>query len=250
MANLITRDNFLNRIKPGQISTNLLDMLPDTIMCIKNLESVYVHVNHAFAATLQKPAEKILGCADEELFGAELARVYVQDDKFVMSSEKPMLSKSELVTYRPGIVRWYITSKIPIYDENNIVVGVAALSYPSKIPGADGIAGPMQSVSKAVGYVYEKVDTPVSVDELAAACGLSISSLERYFKKHFDTSPGRFIAQVRMSRACELLAEPSYSINHIADLMGFSDAVVFSRSFKREMRVSPRVYRNQLKSLA
>jgi len=245
----MTKDHFLNRIKPGQISTNLLDMLPDTIMCIKNLESIYVHVNNAFAATLQKPIENIVDHTDEQLFGAELAKVYVKDDKLVMSSGKQMLSKSELVTYRPGVVRWYVTSKIPIYDNDDIIVGVAALSYPSKIPGGEGLAGPMQSVSKAVEYVYENVDTPVSVDELAAVCGLSISSLERYFKKHFDTSPGRFITQVRMSRACELLAEPSYSINHIADLMGFSDAVVFSRSFKREMRVSPRVYRIQLKNL-
>ena len=61
-----------------------MDMLPDVISCIKDLDGVYLHVNRAFAATLHKKQGEIIGRTDSELFGPELANIYVQDDKVDM----------------------------------------------------------------------------------------------------------------------------------------------------------------------
>ena len=104
----------------------------------------------------------------------------------------------------------------------------------------------MHSISKAVDYLYENFEKVVSVEEMAKMCGLSVSSLERHFKRHFNTSPGRFATQVKMSKACELLANPSLSVTDISDQLGYTDPVVFSRGFKREMRVNRTSYRKSL----
>ncbi|BDS08695.1 AraC family transcriptional regulator [Oceaniferula spumae] len=239
-------DTFLAQMKPGQISTILMDMLPEIITCIKDINGVYIYVNRAFAETLQRDSEEILGKNDAELFGTELARSYMKDDADICESGDPILEKAELVTYRPGIVRWYITSKIPLYNTKQTVIGIAGISRPSLAHQHISVSGPMASVGKAVDYIYENLSEGIGVDQLANICGLSISSLERHFKKHFDCSPGKFISQVKISSACKLLADPSYTIAAVGDKLGYPDPVVFSRAFKREMKVSPSGYRRSL----
>jgi len=241
-----TLDAFLKQMKPGQISTILMDMLPDIITCIKDVAGVYVYVNRAFAETLQRSAKDIAGKTDLELFGSELASSYMDDDAGVCESGVPILEKAELVTQRPGVVRWYITSKIPLYDARQKIIGVAGISRPSMAHQHIGVSGPMVSVSKAVDYIYENLSEVIGVDQLAHICGLSISSLERHFKKHFSCSPAKFLSQVRISTACKLLTDPSYTVATVGDEVGYPDPVVFSRAFKREMKVSPSVYRKSL----
>ncbi len=241
-------DAFLENITPGQMTIGLMDMLPDVITCIKNLEGVYMHVNRAFANTLQRETSDIIGKSDIELFGPELANIYIQDDQHLFKSGKALIEKTELVTYRPGIVRWFITSKIPLYSKSGNIVGMAGLSRPSQVHSTPQSLSPMHSISRAIDHLYENQTKIISVDEMARICGLSISSLERHFKKHFNTSPGRFVTQVKMSTACEMLADPSLTIAEISDKLGYTDPVVFSRGFKREMRVTPSAYRKSLSS--
>jgi AraC-like DNA-binding protein len=241
-------ESFLSKILPGQVTVGLMDMLPDVISCIKDLEGVYLHVNRAFANTLHTTPDQIIGKIDRELFGPELANIYVQDDRELFRTGKSLIEKTELVTYRPGIVRWFITSKIPLKDAEGTIHGMAGLSRPSQIHTTPQSLSPIHSISKAIDYLYGNSSKNVSVDEMARICGLSISSLERHFKKHFNTSPGRFVSQVKMSTACELLADAALSIAEISDQLGYTDPVVFSRGFKREMRVTPTAYRKSLRT--
>ena len=249
MTHLSQSSSFFEDINETLASVFLLDMLPDTIACIKDASGVYRYVNRAFAATLQKDTEEIIGQTDASLFSPELARIYTEDDKRLMQTAQPIHEKAELVTHRPGLVRWYITNKVPLKNKSGVVVGLAGLSRPSNSSKIGSIHGPMASISKAVDFVYENVDQPISVVELSTACGSSISSLERHFKKHFGCTPGRFIVQVKVSTACEKLADPSYSIYEIASQTGYQDPAIFSRVFKREMRMSPSAYRNSIKLL-
>lgn len=243
----VNLDEFLDQLKPGQVSTMLMDMLPDTITYIKDVNGVYLHVNRAFTETLNMEVSDIAGNTDLDLYGAELAETYMHDDHMVCSTATAILEKAELVTYRPGIVRWYITSKIPLRDRNEKVVGMAGLSRPSTAHRQEALSGPLASVSRAVEFIYSHMSEMIGVEQLAGISGLSVSSLERYFKKHFGSSPGRFVLQVKMSRACELLADPSYSIAAVGEKLGYRDPVVFSRVFKREMRMNPTSYRKSLK---
>jgi len=240
-------NSFLSQLVPGQIATVLLDMLPDTITYMKDIQSRFVHVNVAFVKSLQIPKDQVIGKTDLEIFNNELATTYVRDDAKVMSTGTPMVEKPELVTYRPGLVRWYVTSKIPLHNRNGEIIGMAGLTRPSAVHRQHSTHGPMGSVSKAVEYIYDHVHEMLNVDNLARMCGLSTSSLERHFKKHLGYSPGRFITQVKISTACEYLGDPSFTVAEVGHKLGYSDAVVFSRVFKREMRISPSKYRKSLK---
>lgn len=239
-------DRFVDELRPAQVAMDLMNTLPGVITYIKNVSGVYMFVNRAFAETLQLSVENIVGKTDRDLFSPELAKMYQADDAEVCRTGGRILEKTELVTYRPGLVRWYVTNKIPLLNRNDEIVGMAGLSRPSATHESMIQGGAMSSISNAVDFVYQHMNTLVSVETIAEACGCSLSSLERYFKKHFNLTPGKFVAQVKMTHACELLAEPSLSISEIGDRIGYPDPVVFSRAFKREMRVSPSAYRKSL----
>lgn len=246
MPNTIDNSDFWDLLQPGQITIELMDMLSDTLVFIKNTEGAYLFINKAFRKTLLLKSNKIIGKLDSSLFGSELASHYMIDDQNVIKKGQRIIEKAELVTHRPGLVKWYLTTKIPLYNKQKDIIGIAGISRPSEAHKHAELTGPMSSLGKAVEYIYEHKHEVITVDMISSISGFSISTLERNFKKYFSCSPAKFVTQVKVSRACELLAEPSYSINEIGDLLGYSDPVVFTRIFKREMKHTPSVYRKSL----
>ncbi|MDB9741697.1 AraC family transcriptional regulator [Akkermansiaceae bacterium] len=246
MPKISDYESFWDELNPGQITIELMDMLSDTLVYVKNIHGQFIFVNAPFATTLLKDVESILGKTDSELFGKELSTFYESDDREVMDHEVRIKEKAEMVTYRPGVVKWYITSKIPLFNKKGKVVGLAGISRPSNRLHQSLLTGPMASIGKAIEFIYSNKHKPISIDMMAKESVLSVSTLERSFKKYLSCSPAKFVTQVKMSSACELLAEPSYSIGEVSDALGYSDSVVFNRTFKREMKMTPSAYRKSI----
>ena len=57
-------------------------------------------------------------------------------------------------------------------------------------------------------------------------------------EKHGNV-PKRYIIQMKINHACELLRLEMYSVSQIAKLSGFSDIYFFSRQFKEYVGISP-----------
>ncbi len=81
-----------------------------------------------------------------------------------------------------------------------------------------------------------------SITEAARLSGVS----ERYFRKLFTDiygiAPTHYLRELRIKRACELLAEGGMSISDIALSCGFDDAKYFSRVFREIMNTTPTHY--------
>jgi diguanylate cyclase (GGDEF)-like protein/PAS domain S-box-containing protein len=112
-------------------SRNLLSTIIEAIpmrVFWKDNKARYLGCNTQFAndAGLKKPAEIINKC-DDELSWRELAAMYQADDQFVIDTGTPRLNYEE-VQYTPNGNSIKIrTSKTPIYDINNSVVGVLGI---------------------------------------------------------------------------------------------------------------------------
>ncbi len=240
--------SFFDDLVPGQVSCFLMDTLPDIIMFVKNRSGVYQHVNRAFTETLQRDYVDIVGKTDRDIYTPEYASVYISDDKSVCDFNKPIMEKAELVTYRPGVVRWYITNKIPLYNVTGKVVGIAGVSRLSTTH-THLTNSSMGSVSMVVQHIYDHTDQLLSVEQLSSLCGISVSSLQRHSRKFFQCSIGALITQIKISTACKLLADYTLSVANVGEKIGYPDPVVFSRFFKRNMRMSPFIYRKSLKNI-
>lgn len=102
-----------------------------------------------------------------------------------------------------------------------------------------------QQLNKALRLLHEKPSHPWNLDNLAQESGISRSSLAAKFKKKLGDSPLHYLNTIRIQKAMELLTNTDLSIESIATELGFSDAFVFSKSFKKRTLVSPREFRKK-----
>jgi AraC-like DNA-binding protein len=91
--------------------------------------------------------------------------------------------------------------------------------------------------------VAERPRGPWDAEGLASALGVSRTSLYRMVKRHHATSPARVVEGLRMDQARRLLAESRYSIEVIADQVGYASAFSFSAAFRRCVGKPPSQFR-------
>jgi AraC family transcriptional regulator of arabinose operon len=80
---------------------------------------------------------------------------------------------------------------------------------------------------------------------LAAKLRISTSCLRQLFAANVGVGPGRLIHLLRLSRARSLLEDSPLSIKEVMAAVGFNDPSHFSRDFKKQFGVSPRMYRER-----
>jgi signal transduction histidine kinase/DNA-binding LacI/PurR family transcriptional regulator/CheY-like chemotaxis protein len=101
-----------------------------------------------------------------------------------------------------------------------------------------------QLIRKAMAYIHEKYAEPITREEIADHIGISADYLTDCFRQELGITPINYIRRYRIHQACELLRHTNQSITQIALAVGFSDSAHFTRTFQREMKVTPRAYRH------
>ena len=91
--------------------------------------------------------------------------------------------------------------------------------------------------------VQRNLYNPISLEQLAFLCNMSLSTFKRQFKKVFDATPAKYIKHKRLERAASQLTLSSDAIADIAYDCGFQDASTFSSVFHEKYGVAPRTYR-------
>ena len=81
-----------------------------------------------------------------------------------------------------------------------------------------------------------------TVAELAGRLSLSPVTLERLFRRHIGKSPKRYLYELRMDAARELLRRGTASVQETAFKVGYEDPLAFSREFRKYAGVSPREF--------
>lgn len=99
----------------------------------------------------------------------------------------------------------------------------------------------LSAVSPALTHIERHYNLDTTVEELADMCSLSISALEKNFKKVFGITPAKYRNNVRTEHAKQLLSG-GYSTEETANITGFSDRYYFSKIFKKLTGMSPREY--------
>ncbi len=103
-----------------------MEHAPDLIY-FKDAEGRFIEVNTAKAEELRRPVESIIGKTDFDFFPPEQAQQKFDDETTVMQTRQP-LQKEEMATTPDGD-RWYLTTKVPRYDEDGNVVGTFGTSW-------------------------------------------------------------------------------------------------------------------------
>ncbi len=103
-------------------------------------------------------------------------------------------------------------------------------------------------VERAKKYILQNYSSEdLRLKEVAKALHVSPYYLSHLFKSSEGISVGKYIKDIRIARARELLQTSDLSIIDIASEVGYSDPAYFSKIFKRETGLSPSQYRREIK---
>lgn len=100
-------------------------------------------------------------------------------------------------------------------------------------------------IKEALSFIEQNFQNDITVEEIAACCGLNRSYFGKIFHEVLGKSPQEFLISYRMTKATELLKLTSLSIAEVGSAVGYSNQLHFSRAFKKIYAISPRQWRNE-----
>lgn len=108
---------------------------------------------------------------------------------------------------------------------------------------------PYSKIQKMQSIVFEiekhHGDPELSVSSLSDIYGCSEAHFRRTFQQIYKLSPQKYISELRLSKAKELLSDTDIPINKIAEKCGFSSTYYFDRVFKGTNGMTPLQYRKR-----
>ena len=98
--------------------------------------------------------------------------------------------------------------------------------------------GQIQRISKAVEYIHQNLDQPVSVERLAEMVYMSRTSFYQTFRDVMHVSPLQYAKGVKLVRAQALIQEGK-NASEAGYMVGYNSPAQFSREYKRHFGYSP-----------
>lgn len=99
--------------------------------------------------------------------------------------------------------------------------------------------GERESLRQAEAIIRENFTRPISIEKLAAVCGVSSVAFRRRFVRVYGMTPLRYIRNLRLERAEALLLSGECTTAQAALRSGFGDPSYFSREYKKLRGVTP-----------
>jgi PAS domain S-box-containing protein len=235
-------DQLLAALSPAMVA--LMDELPDTMFCAKDVTGRYVAVNPVFVArTNERSRRAVLGRRARDLFVPQLAERYEQQDAEVLRTGRPLRGELERIRRLGGTSGWFLTSKLPVHDGAGRLVGIVSVSHDLRAGAADDAT--MDAMSGLVASVEADLGARWTTARLAEAAGSSTAVLDRRVRRVYGVTPRQLVLRTRVDHATRLLAGSAASIGEVAAESGFYDQPSFTRTFARLTGETPAQYRRR-----
>lgn len=104
-----------------------------------------------------------------------------------------------------------------------------------------GPAQPHSTMEQALAYIEANLSSPLPLDDVCRACGVSLSTLKHRFKECTGATPRDYINSAKVRRAQALLAAGG-GVTEAAMALGFGSPGYFSVVFKKYTTLTPSQY--------
>jgi len=199
--------------------------------------------SRSFAELLgEDSVEAILGKTDFDYSADFMARAFIDDDQRVMSAGRPILNQVELVPTHDSI-DWLSTSKMPLYNLENDIVGLAGITR--TLSDSDELYLDHPEMLNIIRYIQTEFRDKITIRDMAREAGISVSSVERLFRGTFGVTPAKYLRKTRLNAACRKLRDDGESLAAIAEDCGLNDQTNMTRAFRQELKITPLKYRQR-----
>jgi len=105
--------------------------------------------------------------------------------------------------------------------------------------------GERLSIARIDSYIQQHLQHKISVAQLAGSVFMAESHFYALFRQQTGLSPHQYLLIKRLEQAKQLLIEPHFSIQQIAQLCGFASQSSFTTAFNRHFSLTPARFRRQ-----
>jgi len=99
------------------------------------------------------------------------------------------------------------------------------------------------TLEKAISLIDENVSDINKVEDITDKIGYNKLYFNRLFKNYMGISISKYIRKKKMEKVSNLLMHTNFTIEKIAEMVGYVDMKSFYSAFKKEMNTSPGSYR-------
>ena len=132
------------------------------------------------------------------------------------------------------------------------VLDALAQSRSCKTIANPGFTGSLTSyeqerISRICQFIDENYHRPIRIGEAAKLAHMSEGAFSRFFHTHIGKTFPAFVNDLRIGRACRLLAETEMNVTNIALSCGYRNLSNFNRQFLQFKKGSPSDYRRRMR---
>lgn len=235
---------FFEKLTGGLSLAPLFEYLPEVYFYVKDRRSRFVKVNAALWQMRGFDSEAaMLGLTDLDIHPSHLAEQYIDEDRRVMHSRQPLPNQIWLVPGSGEELKWFISSKMPLFNARGQVIGLAGVMR--DLEKAESVIRPYREMEEALTYVLRHYSEAIAVAQLAELTGLSVSQFDRRFKRLYAMTPMQYVLRVRINASCQALTSSGRSVADIALACGFYDQSYFTKQFHKQLGQTPTEYRSR-----
>jgi AraC-like DNA-binding protein len=99
------------------------------------------------------------------------------------------------------------------------------------------------TIQKAILYMKENLEDKICLSDISKAVGYSVSRLNVLFIQRTSIPPVEYYNRLKIQRACNYLQFSDLKIKEIAFRLKYYDPFHFSKSFRKEMGITPKEYK-------
>ncbi len=125
------------------------------------------------------------------------------------------------------------------------LIPLASAAYEPTLQAAD-----QDRMERVCDYIHTHLTEDIDRAGLAKLAHLSEGAFSRFFKSRTGKTVPEYINEVRIGRACRLIAEDDHNITDIALDCGYRNLANFNRRFREVTGVTPRDYRARMRTMA
>ncbi|ADE54441.1 substrate-binding domain-containing protein [Coraliomargarita akajimensis] len=176
----------------------------------------------------------------------QVAVIGANNDDLVCGLSYPMLSSVA--------IPWEKIGELVGESMHSLLAGEVTSPEPVLLPpggvvlrhSANHLAVEDPTLRRAMSYLSERLQDPISVGGMCADLRVARRGLERKFQEFYRCTPWEMLCQMRVNQAKHLLAETNHPVSMISDLCGFNDPERMAVVFKRLTGEPPSQFRKRL----
>jgi AraC-like DNA-binding protein len=235
---------FAAQIWPRDFYLQMISAIPDVNVFIKDVNSRWVMCDDGFVAMLGcRSKDEVIGKTDTDFFPPHISAVFLDGDRQVMRTGKPLLNHYEMVLREDFTLEWYVTHKFPLWNEAGRIIGIAGINTRASRVDNPVLGDPQ--LNRALEHIRMHYGEKISVETLASTAGMSRRSFERQFRQAIGCSSLTYLRRVRINAVCRAILCSARSLSEIALSCGYSDQSHMTREFRRLVGGTPREYRRR-----